>query len=132
MKRYEDGYNAAQFHPDYAGWSIPQRTSSDMAANTSTKVTWSNLRIGDLMFFSSTGGTSASSVDHVGIYLGNNWMIHSSGSNDGVALEPVASGWYPDHFVYARRILTSGNSTLSRWYDPTGGDGPRQGGAPGL
>ncbi len=105
MKRYEDGYNAAQYHPDYTGWSIPQRTSSDMAA---------------------------SSVDHVGIYLGNNWMIHSSGSNDGVALEPVASGWYTDHFVWARRILTSSNSTLTKWYDPTGGDGPRQGGRLGL
>jgi hypothetical protein len=132
IKRNEGGYNAAQFHPDYKGWQLLQRSSADMATMTTTKISWGNLRIGDLMFFSSSGGSTASSVDHVGFYLGNNWMIHSSSGNDGVALEPVTDGWYPDHFVFARRILNSSTSKVGGWWDPTGGDGPREGAHPGL
>jgi hypothetical protein len=132
LKRNESGYNAAQFHPEYKGWQLLQRTSADMASVTSSKITWANLRIGDLMFFSSAGGSSASSVDHVGFYLGNNWMIHSSSGNDSVALEPVADGWYPDHFVFGRRILSAPSSKVIGLWDPTGGDGPREGTHPGL
>jgi hypothetical protein len=132
MKRNESGYNSAQYHPEYPGWSLPQRTSSDMAVMAPAKISWGNLMAGDLMFFSGTGGSTASSVDHVGIYLGNNWMINSASSTDGVTLEPVASGWFRDHFVFGRRIIgTSARITGRQWFDPTGGDGPREGGVPG-
>jgi uncharacterized protein YycO len=130
MKRNEGGYNAAQYHPDYLGWAIAQRTSSDMAANTSSKIPWSDLKAGDLMFFSSSGGTTAASVDHVGIWLGRDWMVNSASSTDGVVLEPVADGWYFDHFVYGRRFVgTSSTATVSRWFDPMAGEsgsGPRR------
>jgi cell wall-associated NlpC family hydrolase len=39
----------------------------------------------------------------VGIYLGNGWLIHSSGY--GVALEPV-SGWYQRRLAWGRRPLS--------------------------
>ncbi|HJP66479.1 MAG TPA: C40 family peptidase [Actinomycetota bacterium] len=124
MKRNEGGYNAAQFHPTYTGWALAQRTSSDMAANTGTKITWSNLKAGDLMFFSSSGGTSAGSVDHVGFYLGRNWMINSASGTDGVVIEEVSSGWFYDHFVYGRRIIGSSSSASIRQqlYDPRAGE----------
>jgi cell wall-associated NlpC family hydrolase len=108
LKKNEDGYNAAQFHPSYAGWSLHQRSSSDMAANTPTHLTMSQLQIGDLMFFASDGGHTSSDVDHVGIFIGNNWMMHST--SGGPQLETVASGWYHDHFVWGRHLSTSSRS----------------------
>jgi cell wall-associated NlpC family hydrolase len=107
MKRYEDGYNAAQFR-SYPGWSIHQRSSSTMAQYTTTKISFAGLRIGDLMFFSSNGGTTYSDVDHVGTYIGNGWMMHSTSSNDGTVLEWVGNSgsptYYYNHFVYGRRL----------------------------
>ena len=81
------------------------------------------------MFFATDGSGLASHVDHVGIYLGNDWMIHSSGSNDGPALEPVAAGtYYNDIFVHGRRLIGNSSRSRSRWFDPTAGDGPLAGG----
>ncbi len=112
VKKYEDGYNSAQYR-SYPGWSLHERSSSQMAQYTTSPVTWGNLRIGDLMFFASKGGSTYSDVDHVGIWLGNNWLIHSASSNDGVVLDYVASGWYYDNFVYGRRLIGGGSSKAS-------------------
>jgi len=104
MKRYEDGYNAAKYRV-YAGWSIHDRSSSYMAKNTPSPIIFDKLRVGDLMLFSSNGGKKWSDVNHVGLYVGNGWMIHSSGSNDGPIVQWVADGYYRDNFVYGRRII---------------------------
>ncbi|HEY3209061.1 MAG TPA: NlpC/P60 family protein [Actinomycetota bacterium] len=104
MKRYEDGYNAAKYRV-YAGWSIHDRSSSYMAKNAGTQITFGKLHVGDLMFFSSNGGKKWSDVNHVGLYVGKGWMIHSSGSTDGPVVEWVTDGYYRDHFVYGRRII---------------------------
>ena len=101
LKKSEDGYAAASFR-DYAGWSLHQRSSSQMAQYAPTKIAFSNLKTGNLMFFSSSGGTTYRDVNHVGIYLGNGWMIHST--DGGPQLQPVSSGWYPDHFVFGRAL----------------------------
>jgi len=57
----------------------------------------------DLMFFGS-GGPHAkpAQIDHVGIYLGNGWLINSS--RYGVALAP-AGGWYDHRLAWGRRPL---------------------------
>jgi cell wall-associated NlpC family hydrolase len=107
LKKNEENYNAAQYHPDYGGWHISERVSSDMAAVTVTHLTYSELVPGNLMFFASNGGNNADDVDHVGIYLGNNWMIHSTGG--GPQLEWVGSGWYYDNFVWGRKLKQTGN-----------------------
>lgn len=104
LKRNESGYNAAQYHEGYSGWSLPQRSSSDMAAAATTRVSWGNLEPNYLMFFASNGGGSASDVDHAGIYLGNDWMIHSVGG--GPQLEWVGEGYYRDNFVWGRNLDT--------------------------
>src|SRR6266508_1323817 len=36
-KRYEENYNAAQYHPNYSGWNLHERSSYDMAAATAPK-----------------------------------------------------------------------------------------------
>ncbi len=89
----------------YSGWSLPQRTSADMAA-TGTRVRWRDLRAGDLMFYD---GDRDGRVDHVDTYIGNGWAIDSSSSPAGVTIMWVGTGWYADHFVHGRRIMgTSG------------------------
>lgn len=41
-----------------------------------TEISWENIQIGDLVFFAKVGKTN---VSHVGIYIGNEKIIHSSG-----------------------------------------------------
>jgi cell wall-associated NlpC family hydrolase len=105
LKKYEGGYNAASVR-GYAGWSLPERTSTDMAKNTGSHISFGSLRIGDIMMIADNGGSTWQDVDHVGVYLGNDWMIHSTGSEDGPTLEWVGDGWYHDMFVWGRRIAS--------------------------
>jgi len=61
------------------------------------------LQPADVLFFGSAGPKSKpAQVDHMGIYLGNGWFIHSS--EYGVAVTTL-SGWYATRFAWARRPL---------------------------
>jgi cell wall-associated NlpC family hydrolase len=56
-----------------------------------------------VIFFGSAGPKSKpAQVNHMGIYLGNGWFIHSSGY--GVAVAQLA-GWYVQRFAWGRRPL---------------------------
>jgi cell wall-associated NlpC family hydrolase len=103
-KAGEGGYDNGSFR-GYAGWSLPQRTSYDMAHATPSKIAFAYLRTGDMMLFADGGGGTWSDADHVGVYLGNGWMVHSTGSNAGVAIEWAGSGWWRDHFLWGRRLF---------------------------
>ena len=65
------------------------------------KVSKSNLKKGDLMFFATGGG----GISHVGIYVGNNKLIHASTPSTGVILSDINSSYYRRTFVTARRLL---------------------------
>ena len=66
-------------------------------------IDFANLQPADVIFFGAHGPRSSpSEVDHMGIYIGNGWFIHSSGY--GVALAQL-SGWYRHEFAWARRPL---------------------------
>lgn len=92
----------------YPGWALPQRTSMDMAKATPTRIAFEQARPLDLLFFDAdsvtSDGTDWASVDHVGINLGNGWMVHSSGSRAGVSIDWVGDGWWRSHFRWARRF----------------------------
>lgn len=61
------------------------------------------LQPADVIFFGAKGPRSKpAEVDHMGIYVGNGWFVHSS--RYGVALERL-SGWYQERFAWARRPL---------------------------
>jgi cell wall-associated NlpC family hydrolase len=84
---------------------IQGRTTYEMSGEVprSKRIARRYLKPGDVMFFGADGpASSPSQVDHTGIYLGRNWMIHSS--SQGVTLVPFA-GWYVDRFAWARRPL---------------------------
>lgn len=69
--------------------------------NKGTYVAKSNLKKGDLVFFS----TSGSSIDHVGIYIGNGQFIHNTPSKNGLTINSLNSGYWAKEYETARRVL---------------------------
>jgi len=62
------------------------------------------LQPADILFFGAKGPKSKpAQIDHMGIYLGNGWFIHSS--TYGVALTTL-SGWYEQRLAWGRSPLT--------------------------
>jgi peptidoglycan DL-endopeptidase CwlO len=70
-------------HSTYALWPMGTAISRDQ------------LQPGDLVFFSGLG--------HMGIYIGNNQMIHAPHSGDVVKISSL-TGWYATTYMGARRI----------------------------
>jgi cell wall-associated NlpC family hydrolase len=86
----------------YAGWSLAQRTSADMARMTPNRIRFGDLKPGDIMFYDGDGDGT---VDHVDTFIGGGWALDSSSTPGGVTIMWVGDGWYRDHFVHGRRIL---------------------------
>jgi cell wall-associated NlpC family hydrolase len=81
------------------------RTTSVMSGEVrkDARIPLEGLQPGDLVFFGARGVNSKpAEVGHVGIYVGNGWMVHSS--NNGVTLAPM-QGWYLKSFAWGRRPL---------------------------
>ncbi len=93
----------------YDGWSIPERSSYDMAGAIprDRRLGLKELRPADVVFFAPDGrDAKASSIYHAGLYLGNGWMVHSSGSRAGISLAEIGSGsWWNDQYAWGRRII---------------------------
>jgi cell wall-associated NlpC family hydrolase len=67
------------------------------------RIPFAKLQPADVIFFGSAGPRSRpAQVDHMGIYVGGGWFVHSSGN--GVTLTQL-QGWYRDRFAWARRPL---------------------------
>jgi len=80
----------------HAGKDIP-RTTAGQWANLSP-VEDSNMRAGDLLFFSIAGKMS-----HVGMYLGGGRFVHAPSSGKVVAIESLGSDYYRKAFIRAGR-----------------------------
>jgi cell wall-associated NlpC family hydrolase len=91
----------------YTGWSLPERSSAQMAA-VGPKIRWDEIAPGDLLFYDGDGDGT---VDHVDTYIGNGWAIDSGSSNGGVTITYVLGTWYEEHFVRARSITASTTPT---------------------
>ncbi|MGN0001766.1 MAG: C40 family peptidase [Marinilabiliaceae bacterium] len=79
-----------------------QRSSADIYATNINKISKSNLREGDLVFFR-TDGKRSKTPNHVGVYLKENKFIHSSTSK-GVIVSSMQQKYYVDNFIAAGRI----------------------------
>lgn len=79
--------------------SLP-RTARDQY-DVCEKIEIENLSEGDLVFFNTRGG-----VSHVGVYLGNNYFVHSSTSN-GVTISSLTEDYYSRKFISGGRITAS-------------------------
>lgn len=68
--------------------------------DATTRVSMDELLPGDLVFF----GSSASSISHVGIYVGNNQFIHSPHTGDVVKYDSL-TGSYASRFQGGGRVI---------------------------
>jgi cell wall-associated NlpC family hydrolase len=67
------------------------------------RIPYAKLQPGDLVFFGRGPASKPAQIGHMGIYVGNGWLVHSSGY--GVALAQMSSGWYRTSFAWGRRPL---------------------------
>lgn len=82
---------------NHSGWSVG-RTSAQGLYNICTPVSRGSVRPGDLVFFKGTYDTPG--VSHVGIYVGNNRMIHCG---DPISYTNINTQYWQSHFyTYAR------------------------------
>jgi peptidoglycan DL-endopeptidase LytE len=65
------------------------------------KVDRDNLKVGDLVFFSSGGKTPT----HVGVYIGNNKFLHAARKAKQVIVSDLNKFWYETRYLGARRIM---------------------------
>ena len=86
------GYVYKQF-----GITLPRTSSAQY--NYLAKVSRSELKPGDLVFFGS------GSVSHVGMYIGNNQFIHSPSSGKTVCIESMNSSYYTRNYIGAGRVF---------------------------
>jgi cell wall-associated NlpC family hydrolase len=90
------------------GKEILGRTAAEQGGEIpqSQRLSASQLEPGDLLFFGSAHFNSKateSNVIHEGIYLGDNWVIHSSGQ--GVYVLPLNGSWLGSSFAWGRRVI---------------------------
>jgi cell wall-associated NlpC family hydrolase len=81
------------------------RTSYAMSGEVPrpSRIVRAALQPGDVVFFGSRGARSKpSEVGHMGIYVGNDWFVHSS--RYGTTLTPM-TGWYATTFAWGRSPL---------------------------
>jgi cell wall-associated NlpC family hydrolase len=77
------------------------RMSKDQST-VGTTVSKSDLQPGDLIF-SSTDGTGG--VSHVGVYIGDGYMVHSTQSGKDVQKANINSSYWNKTFLFAKRVL---------------------------
>lgn len=90
------------------GRQILGRTAAEQAREIpmSRRLRAGQLQPGDLLFFGSAhfhSRATEQNVIHEGIYLGDNWVIHSSGQ--GVYVLPLQGSWLGSQFAWGRRVI---------------------------
>lgn len=83
---------------NHSGWSVG-RTSAQGLCNYCTPVSSANVQPGDLVFFKGTYDTPG--VSHVGIYVGNNVMIHCG---DPISYASLNTTYWRTHFYTYGRL----------------------------
>ena len=82
------------------GYSL-HRVAQDIYSYDGQSVPQSDLQPGDILCF----GYSGSSIDHVGIYIGNDQFIHASTYTTGVIISDLASRVYASPLMGIKRIV---------------------------
>ena len=73
--------------------------NAESLSKSGTSVT--DKKPGDLLFYACRDGSSA--VSHVGIYIGNNKMVHAPGDGQNVKEANINSKYWTDRFKGAKR-----------------------------
>ena len=83
---------------DTLGMSLPRR--AEEMSRVGEKVSMSNLKPGDLVFFN----TMRRTFSHVGIYIGDNKFVHSPSTGSTIRVDDMDDGYWEKRFTGARRI----------------------------
>ena len=83
---------------NHSGWNVG-RLGAQGLCNICTPVSSANVKPGDLVFFTGTYDTPG--VSHVGIYVGNNMMIHCG---DPISYANLNSSYWQSHFYRYGRL----------------------------
>lgn len=83
---------------NHSGWDVG-RLGAQGLCNICTSVSSDNAKPGDLVFFTGTYDTPG--VSHVGIYVGNNMMIHCG---DPISYANLNSSYWQSHFYRYGRL----------------------------
>ena len=83
---------------NHSGWDVG-RLGAQGLCNICTPVSSANVKPGDLVFFTGTYDTPG--VSHVGIYVGNNIMIHCG---DPISYANLNSSYWQSHFYRYGRL----------------------------
>ena len=83
---------------NHSGWGVG-RLGAQGLCNICTPVPSANVKPGDLVFFTGTYDTPG--VSHVGIYVGNNMMIHCG---DPISYANLNSNYWQSHFYRYGRL----------------------------
>lgn len=110
VTKYVYGGQNAPYQTDCSGWTqhiygkfgiqLP-RVSRDQA-RVGTPITFKNMKKGDLMFFSTA---SNKVVNHVGIYMGNDYWISNLSSRQHVTILSTWGSWTQQYFLWAQRVI---------------------------
>ncbi|WP_169088208.1 C40 family peptidase [Paenibacillus sp. PL91] len=77
----------------------------DDQAKVGQKISWGNLKKGDLVFFW-LNSRDKKDVGHVGIYIGDGKMIHNiTAKRDVIITNIYKNSYYKDRFIVARRVI---------------------------
>ena len=101
-----NGFDCSGFtyyvYKNTAGITLPRTSSAQ--SRYGTRVSKSNLKPGDLVFFDTVGSNNGD-VTHVGMYIGNNQIIHASSSQKKIVINNLNTSYYNKTYVTARRVL---------------------------
>ena len=81
------------------GISLPHSAKSQ--SSYGTYIARENLQPGDLVFLSNN---KTNGIGHVGIYIGDNKIIHAESSRYYKITINELTGWYANHYITARRV----------------------------
>jgi len=84
------------------------RTSNEMAREDGEKISRSQLKPGDLLFFN----IRSRRVNHVAIYLGNDRFIHAPRGGKTVTIDTLNKPYWKSHYAMAKRVLPSSEPQL--------------------
>lgn len=82
---------------NHFGFNLPRTVSAQY--RVCRRVSDSERRPGDLLFFNTSGGLS-----HIGIYLGNGQFIHA-GSIYGVSIRSLSESYFAGTYLFAGRVI---------------------------
>ncbi len=92
-------------YQEAAGIEIPRTSRDQFSVSQGRKINKTELKPGDLLFFDTNKRDGRNRVTHVGIYVGNNTMVHSSSSEMKVVEVDISEGYYKENFVGAKKFL---------------------------